>query len=124
MIEDCFRKFVRRQVLFENSLFQCFAFHPEEYHLVTGGSNRKITYWETSTGVQIRALEASNSGSINGLDIDHTGDYLVTVSADKLVKVSLDRFSLQYWRRRSSRFSYGVSMKVMYIGSVLVMVVK
>lgn len=87
-----FRKFVRREVLFENTLFQCFAFHPEEYHLVTGGSNRKITYWETSTGAQIRSLDASISGPVNGLDIDSTGDYLVTGSTDKLVKVNLNPF--------------------------------
>lgn len=95
-----FRKFLRLQVLFENTLFQSFAFHPEEYHLVTGGSNRKITYWETSTGAQIRSLDASISGPINGLDIDNTGDYLVTGSTDKLVKVNLNPFFSAFENKR------------------------
>ena len=83
-----FRRFVRNQVLFENTLFQGVAYHPEEYHIVTGGSDRKIGHWVAANGAQIRELEASKSGTINGLDIDNAGNYFVTVSADKLVKVS------------------------------------
>jgi WD40 repeat protein len=85
-----FRKFVRLQVLFENTLFQCVAYHPEEYHIITGGSDRKIAYWESSTGRHIRELEASKSAPINGLDIDNTGNHLVTGSGDKLVKVNFN----------------------------------
>jgi WD40 repeat protein len=85
-----FRKFVRLQVLFENTLFQCVAYHPEEYHIVTGGSDRKIAYWENLTGKQIRELEASKSAPINGLDIDNTGNHLVTAGGDKLVKVNFN----------------------------------
>jgi WD40 repeat protein len=84
-----FRRFVRNQVLFENTLFQCVAYHPEEYHIITGGTDRKIAYWEATNGAQIRELEASKSGTINGLDIDSVGNYFVTVSADKLVKVRI-----------------------------------
>jgi cilia- and flagella-associated protein 52 len=82
-----FRRFTRSQVLFENTLFQCVAYHPEEYHIITGGTDRKIAYWESTNGAQIRELEASKSGTINGLDIDSAGNSFVTVSADKLVKV-------------------------------------
>ena len=73
--------------MFENTLFQCVAYHPEEYHIITGGSDRKIAYWEAVNGTQIRELEASKSGTINGLDIDSAGHHFVTVSGDKLVKV-------------------------------------
>lgn len=90
------RRFVRNQVLFENTLFQCVAYHPEEYHIITGGTDRKIAYWEATSGAQIRELEASKSGTINGLDIDSVGNYFVTVSADKLVKVSLSLSSFYF----------------------------
>ncbi|CAF3915917.1 unnamed protein product, partial [Rotaria sordida] len=62
-------------------------YHPEEYHIITGGSDRKIAYWEATNGTQIRELEASKSGTINGLDVDSVGNYFVTVSSDKLVKL-------------------------------------
>ena len=117
-----FRRFVRNQVLFENTLFQCVAYHPEEYHIITGGTDRKIAYWEATNGAQIRELEASKSGTINGLDIDSAGNYFVTVSADKLVKVS-DRFHSLFsfsWLI----FSYGVITKVTFIALVLVMAAK
>ncbi|CAF0892575.1 unnamed protein product [Didymodactylos carnosus] len=81
------KRFARNQVLFENTLFQCVTYHPEEYHIITGGTDRKIAYWEAVNGAQIRELEASKSGTINGLDIDCMGHYFVTVSADKLVKL-------------------------------------
>jgi WD40 repeat protein len=87
-LRNC-RRYARDQVLFENTLFQCVAYHPEEFHIITGGTDRKIAYWEATNGAQIRELEASKSGTINGLDIDSAGFYFVTVSADKLVKVSL-----------------------------------
>jgi cilia- and flagella-associated protein 52 len=54
---------------------------------LTGGSDRKIAYWESYDGAQIRELEASRSGTINGLDMDATGTLFVTGSSDKLVKV-------------------------------------
>jgi len=81
------KRCARSQVLFANTLFQCIDFHPEEFHLLTGGSDRKIAYWETYDGAQIRELEASKSGTINGLDIDREGKFFVTGSSDKLVKV-------------------------------------
>jgi WD40 repeat protein len=87
IISFSLRRFARNQVLFENTLFQCVAYHPEEYHIITGGTDRKIAYWEATSGAQIRELEASKSGTINGLDIDSAGTFFVTVSADKLVKV-------------------------------------
>lgn len=31
--------------LFESTLFKQVVFHPEEYQLLTTGSDRKITYW-------------------------------------------------------------------------------
>lgn len=117
------RRFVRNQVLFENTLFQCVAYHPEEYHIITGGTDRKIAYWEATNGAQIRELEASKSGTINGLDIDSAGNYFVTVSADKLVKVNERSPSLDFLCGKF-RFSYGVIMKVTYTVLVSVMVVK
>ena len=81
------RRFKRNQVLFANTLFQCIAYHPEEFHMLTGGSDRKVAYWESYDGAQIRELEASKSGTVNGLDIDANGNFFITGCSDKLVKV-------------------------------------
>lgn len=55
--------------------------------LLTVGTDRKIGYWEMYDGSQIRELEASRSGSINGLDISADGAIFVTGGDDKIVKV-------------------------------------
>ena len=61
------------------------VYHLEEFHIVAVGSNRKITYWETFDGSQLRELEASKSAKINGLDVETYGDLFVTASSDNLV---------------------------------------
>jgi len=55
---------------------------------VTSGSDRKLAYWDALDGSQIREIDGSLSGAINGMDISPDGKQLVTAGADKLVKVS------------------------------------
>ena len=53
--------------------------------MITGGTDRKVAYWETYDGAQIRELDGSESGGINGMDIYQ--DRFVTGSSDKLIKL-------------------------------------
>lgn len=80
-------RFVRLQMVMANTLFQCVCYHPEEYQILTSGTDRKIVYWETYDGSQIRELDGSESGGINGLDIDQQGQLYVTGGDDTLLKV-------------------------------------
>ena len=78
---------VRSQVLFANTLFKAVCYRPDESQVITGGTDRKVAYWETYDGTQIRELDGSESGGINGMDVY---DYcFVTGSDDKLVKLWL-----------------------------------
>ena len=81
------RRFVRNQIMFANTLFSAVCYRPDECQVVTIGTDRKIGYWETFDGALIRELEGSKSGSINGLDIDYEGRFIVTGGDDRLVKV-------------------------------------
>ena len=63
------------------------CYHPDEIQIITGGTDRKIGYWELYDGTQIRELDGSQSGSINGMDI--CGGRFVTGSSDKLIKLWL-----------------------------------
>jgi len=56
--------------------------------LVNNQSVSQIGYWETHDGSQIRELDGSKTGSINGMDITPDGMYLVTGGDDRIVKVS------------------------------------
>lgn len=46
-----------------------------------------MAYWEAFDGSLIRELDASQSDTINGLDITKDGKYFVIGGSDKLVKV-------------------------------------
>ncbi|XP_027423567.1 cilia- and flagella-associated protein 52 isoform X2 [Zalophus californianus] len=77
----------RNQMILANTLFQCVCYHPEEFQIITSGTDRRVAYWEIFDGSVIRELEGSLSGSINGMDITLEGVHFVTGGNDHLVKV-------------------------------------
>ena len=67
-------------------MFRTVCYRPDECQIITSGTDRKIGYWETYDGSQIRELDGSKTASINGMDI--YGKHFVTGGGDKLIKVS------------------------------------
>jgi WD40 repeat protein len=61
----------------------------KECQIITGGTDRKIGYWECCDGKVIRELEGSKSGSINAMDVSPDQNYFVTGGDDKLLKVQI-----------------------------------
>uniref|UniRef100_A0AAR2J7L3 Cilia- and flagella-associated protein 52 n=1 Tax=Pygocentrus nattereri TaxID=42514 RepID=A0AAR2J7L3_PYGNA len=80
-------RFVRNQMVLANTLFRTVCYHPEEYQIITSGTDRKIGYWEVYDGSAIRELEGSLTGAINGMDISQEGGHFVTGGDEKLIKV-------------------------------------
>ncbi|KAI9140685.1 WD40-repeat-containing domain protein [Paraphysoderma sedebokerense] len=80
-------RYVRNQVLFAPSFFKAVCYYPEESQLLTGGTDRKIGYWETYDGSLIRELDVPQADAINGLDITLDGKHFVIGGSDKLVKL-------------------------------------
>ncbi|XP_049869481.1 cilia- and flagella-associated protein 52 isoform X2 [Pectinophora gossypiella] len=77
----------RRQVMYANTLFMCVCFEPQGCQLLTGGTDRRVAYWETGSGNLARELEASKVGAINGLHISEDGNLFVTGGNDQMVKL-------------------------------------
>ncbi|XP_034830597.1 cilia- and flagella-associated protein 52 [Maniola hyperantus] len=77
----------RRQVMYANTLFMCVCFEPFGCQLLTGGTDRRIAYWEAGSGNLARELEASKLGAINGLHITQDGRLFVTGGNDQMVKL-------------------------------------
>ncbi|XP_046959584.1 cilia- and flagella-associated protein 52 [Vanessa cardui] len=77
----------RRQVMYANTLFMCVCFEPRGCQLLTGGTDRRVAYWETGSGNLARELEASKVGAINGLHITQNGELFVTGGNDQMVKL-------------------------------------
>ncbi|XP_072318970.1 cilia- and flagella-associated protein 52-like [Eucyclogobius newberryi] len=78
---------VSLQTVIANTFFSTVCYHPEEYQILTSGTDRKVTYWDVYDGSPIRELEGSQSGAINGVHITQDGKYFVTGGDEKLVKV-------------------------------------
>ena len=58
--------FTRVMCLFEKTMFKQVLYHPDEAQVISTGSDRKISYWDSFDGQQIRDIEASES-EINAL---------------------------------------------------------
>ena len=58
--------FTRVMCLFEKTMFKQVLYHPDEAQVITTGSDRKISYWDSFDGQQIRDIEASEN-EINAL---------------------------------------------------------
>ena len=78
--------FTRLSVLFQ-SPFKAVLFHPDESQIITGGTDRNITYWDSYDGQQIRTFEGSEDGEITTLAISKEGEHFVSGGADACVKV-------------------------------------
>uniref|UniRef100_A0AAR5QBT5 Cilia- and flagella-associated protein 52 n=2 Tax=Dendroctonus ponderosae TaxID=77166 RepID=A0AAR5QBT5_DENPD len=77
----------RRQILFAKTLFLCVRYYPTGVQILTGGSDRKVAYWEVLDGSLVRELEGSPTGTINTLDISPDGEYFVTGGNDQIIKL-------------------------------------
>ncbi|XP_030317742.1 cilia- and flagella-associated protein 52 [Calypte anna] len=80
-------RYVRKQVFQVKTSFKCVCYYPEEYQIITGGTDRKVGFWEVVDGSAVRDVEGSSSGSINGMDITLDGTRFVTGGDDQLVKL-------------------------------------
>ncbi|KAM6297486.1 cilia- and flagella-associated protein 52 [Aegotheles albertisi] len=80
-------RFVRKQMILAKTLFKCVCYNPEEFQIITGGTDRKIGFWEVFDGSAVRDVEGCATGSINGMDITSDGAHFVTGGDDHLVKV-------------------------------------
>merc|ERR1711937_584309 len=77
----------RSLCLFESTMFKNFVYHPDESQLLTTGSDRKITYWDTFDGQAIRVLEGSEEGELSTLSISKNGSNFVSGGQDRLLKL-------------------------------------
>lgn len=80
------QKGIRIHALFENAVFTDMKFHPEESQYLTCGTNCKLTYWDAYDGSTIRVTDGG-SAAMTCLCIESNGEYFVSGSADKIVKL-------------------------------------
>ncbi len=80
------KRYVRTMAFFEPNVFKAVVYHPDESQLLTCGTNHKITYWDAVDGTAIREIDGGDD-FMNCVDIDPSGEFYVTGSDDKLLKI-------------------------------------
>lgn len=81
------KSFTRLTCLFQSTMFKQVLYHPDESQLITTGSDRKITYWDTFDGQAIRMLDGSEDGEVNTLAINKEGNHFASGGEDQIVKL-------------------------------------
>merc|ERR1712086_247822 len=77
----------RSLCLFESTMFKNICYHPDESQLLTCGSDRKISYWDTYDGQAIRVLEGSEEGELTTMSVSKTGSHVVSGGEDRLLRL-------------------------------------
>uniref|UniRef100_A0A1A8BCJ0 Cilia- and flagella-associated protein 52 n=1 Tax=Nothobranchius kadleci TaxID=1051664 RepID=A0A1A8BCJ0_NOTKA len=73
--------------LVKASTLRTVCYHPEEFQILTSGTNSKIVYWMVFEDSPIRVVDGSLYGSINDMDVTQDGKYFVTGGEDQQVRV-------------------------------------
>lgn len=76
-------KYTRSTALAASTQFKAAAFHPDSSQILTGGSDRKLTYWDVADGAALRVVEDSG---IHCIAVSPDGDSIVTGGDNKQVK--------------------------------------
>lgn len=82
------RRGTRANALFASTVFRAVTYHPDESQLLTCGSDRKLTYWDTSDCTAIRIMEGSTE-EIMSVDIEKDGVAFASGGLDRQVKLWL-----------------------------------
>lgn len=79
--------FVRTQAMFASTVFRRILYHPDESQMITCGSDRRVTYFDSFDGEAIRVLEEASDAELLAMDIEQSGTVFVTGGRDGLLKV-------------------------------------
>merc|ERR1719410_353685 len=82
-----FKKLNRLNALFASTQFSTVVLHPDESQILTTGSDRKITYWDSVDGTAVRIVDGSETAAVNTLNLTSDGEFFVSGGADKVVRV-------------------------------------
>lgn len=79
-------RYVRITALFEPTVFTSVLYHPDESQMLTCGANHKISYWDATDAQAIRVIDGGDD-IMTTLDVMPSGEFFVSGSNDRLVKI-------------------------------------
>lgn len=79
--------YVRSQAMFASTVFRRILYHPDESQMLSCGSDRRITYFDSYDGEAIRILEEAADGELLTMHIEPTGTIFATGGRDTVLKL-------------------------------------
>jgi WD40 repeat protein len=79
---------IRANAIFASTMFRSALYHPDESQILTAGSDRKLSYWDTTDCSAIRVIDGSTE-EIMALDIGRDGTLFTSGGHDTLVRLWL-----------------------------------
>lgn len=79
--------YVRTKAMFASTVFRRILYHPDESQMLSCGSDRRVTYFDSYDGEAIRILEEAADGEMLALHIEKSGAVFVTGGRDSILKV-------------------------------------
>lgn len=80
-------RFIRRNIMYSQTYFRSVEYYVDESQLITCGSDKSITYWDSVECTAIREVSGSATGELNGLSVSPDGSFFVTGGNDRILKV-------------------------------------
>ncbi|CAD2218932.1 WD domain, G-beta repeat, putative [Angomonas deanei] len=80
-------RFIRRNILYSQTYFRAVEYYVDESQLLTTGSDKSITYWDSVDCNAIREVPGSTTGELNALSISPDGAFIATGGNDRILKV-------------------------------------
>jgi len=80
-------RYMRRNIMYSQNYFRDVGYYPDESQLVTVGSDKSITYWDSVRCHAIRELSGSKTAELNALSIAPCGSFFATGGNDRILKV-------------------------------------
>ncbi|KAH8618509.1 WD domain [Trypanosoma vivax] len=80
-------RLVRRDVIYSQTRFRAVEYYIDESQLLTAGTNKTITWWDSVDCGAIREIPGSRTAEVNSLSLSSDGRFFVSGGADRIVKV-------------------------------------
>lgn len=80
-------RFIRRNIMYSQTYFRALEYFVDESQLITCGSDKSITYWDSVDCTAIREISGSSTGELNGLSVSPDGSFFATGGNDRILKV-------------------------------------
>ena len=78
----------RKRILCCSASLISARYHPSDCQVITLSADGRLSYWELSSGQEVRALSVDKHREVTAMDVDGAGERIAVGSEDSSIKVN------------------------------------